>query len=108
MPHSSLDVLIPDFIANSLTTWPQFLPGTLCSRANFCQLMAGGAEGCACRSSKTACLFQLTLLKSGECVFVTFILDLLDGGVSKHWSILFRWYERIEWSSASTAIAAVF
>ena len=70
--------------------------------------MAGDAEGCACRSSKMACLFQLTLLKSGECVFVTFLLDLLDGGVSKHWSILFRWYERIEWSSTSTAIAAVF
>ena len=71
-----------------------------------CQLMAGGAEGFALRSSRTACLFQVTA--EIKCVFVTLGLDFLDGGVSKHWNNLFRWYKRSEWSSASTLTAAVF
>jgi len=69
-------VSIPYFIANSLTTWAQFLPGTLCSFADYYQLMVGGAEGCALISSRNACLSQVTLLKSGECALSPLVWTL--------------------------------
>ena len=43
---SNLTVSMLDSRANSLTTCPPFEPGMLCSLANFCQLIGGGAGGC--------------------------------------------------------------
>jgi len=42
---SSLEMSIPDIAANSLTTWPQFFPGTPCCVAKICHLIGSGAAG---------------------------------------------------------------
>jgi len=62
----SLEMSIPDFTANSLTTWPQFFPGTPCCVAKICHLIGGGAAGWDCRFSNTLSLSHVTFMKLDE------------------------------------------
>ena len=66
---SNLEMAIPDITANSLTTWPQFFPGTPCCVAKICHLIGGGAAGWDCRTSNTLSLSHVTFVKLGECAF---------------------------------------
>ena len=72
--------------ANSLTTWPPFLPGTLCSAANLLQTIIL-PSGHSLRSARTAFVSHSTFSNDGEWVFCR--LEERDFfGVSKDWANL--------------------